>query len=135
MEYLIAHIGHTHKHSEHVHWWKPKSAGYTICIDKAGRYSAEEAAEICARSNGVCIAVTPEGVEPLALSTPYYRLPNGTLAAMYDGGPHRPVPNSHEAWGALLRPSPFGLAQQRTESPRPIGRRATAIYLDPPPKP
>jgi thymidine kinase len=41
-EYLIAHIGHTHKGHEHVTWWKPNSCGYTVCIDKAGRYSEDE---------------------------------------------------------------------------------------------
>jgi hypothetical protein len=53
-KYLIAHIGHTQKHNEHVTWWKPDSCGYTICIDKAGRYSEEDAVSIC--RHGGCIA-------------------------------------------------------------------------------
>lgn len=40
---LIAHIGHTLREHEHITWWKPDSRGYTICIDKAGRYGEVEA--------------------------------------------------------------------------------------------
>lgn len=99
-DYLIAHIGHTHRGCEHITWWKPNSVGYTICIDKAGRYSEDEARDIC--RYGSCIAVPAELVEPMARSTPYYRLSDGTLGKLYDGGPHRPVANHRAAWDLLL---------------------------------
>jgi hypothetical protein len=125
-EYLIAHIGHTGRHNEHVCWWKPYSCGYTICIDKAGRYSAAEAASICNVERSVCIAVPIESVRPLARSTPYYRLSNGTLACLYDGGPHRPVPNSRGCWAALIAARSYPVAFTH-EKPTPIGAKARSI--------
>lgn len=129
MEYLIAHIGHTQRHHEHVCWWKPNSCGYTVCIDKAGRYSAAEAASICNVDRSPCIAVPVEAVEPLASSTPYYRLSNGTLRKLYDGGPHRPVPNSRECWNALVAARSYPAAFVH-EKPTPIGAKARVIYVD-----
>lgn len=128
-QYLIAHIGHTGRHDEHVCWWKPDSRGYTICIDKAGRYSAAEAASICNVDHSVCIAVPVDAVQPLARSTPYYRLSNGTLGKLYDGGPHRPVPNSRGCWAALIAARSFPVAFKH-EKPTPIGTKARAIYVD-----
>jgi hypothetical protein len=124
--YLIAHIGHSTKWQEHISWWKPESRGYTICVDKAGRYSEAEARSIC--QHGECIAVPVDVAESLALSTPYYRRPNGTLAELYDGGPHRPVPNSREAWKALTLANI--VSAPRWSKPTPIGTKARAIYLD-----
>ena len=46
MEYLIW-------SNEHRAWWRPKSAGYTIDPDKAGRYSRSEAISHC-RSRDQC---------------------------------------------------------------------------------
>jgi hypothetical protein len=128
MEYLIAHIGHTGRHHEHVTWWKPDSRGYTICFDKAGRYSADESADIC--RHGSSIALRVQDVEPLARSTPYYRLSNGTLGKLYDGGPHRPVPNSRGCWGALMKMRAYPPQQMKVEKPTPIGAKARAIYID-----
>lgn len=126
-EFLIAHIGHTQKHDEHVTWWKPESKGYTICIDKAGRYSEEEARAIC--QYGSCIAVRLQAVEPLARSTPYYRQSNGRLAKLYDGGPHRPVDNDAQVWRSLLNNRI--LCSKTTERPTPMpASKARAIYLD-----
>lgn len=126
-EYLIAHIGHTHKHNEHVTWWKPNSCGYTICIDKAGHYSEEEARSIC--WTGECIAVRLQAVEPLARSTPYYRIGNGKLGKLYDGGPHRPVENEAQAWRHLLNARL--LCSKTVEKPTPMpSSKARAIYLD-----
>lgn len=126
-QYLIAHIGHTPKHHEHVCWWKPDSMGYTICIDKAGRYSENEAREIC--QHGGCIAVPQQAVEPLARSTPYYRRSNGRLDKLYDGGPHRPVENEAQAWRNLLNNRL--MCSKTTEKPTPINaNKARAIYLD-----
>lgn len=126
-EYLIAHIGHTLKGHEHITWWKPNSRGYTICIDAAGRYSEEEARSIC--QDGRCIAVRLQRVEPLALSTPYFRMSNGRLGELYDGGPHRPVRNDAEVWRLLLNNRL--LCSKTTERPTPmLPRKARAIYLD-----
>ena len=98
-QYLVAHVGHTHKWDEHICWWKPDSKGYTICVDKAGRYTEEKARSICRSSE--CIAVRVDAAESIARSTPYYRRSDGTLAKLYDGGPYRPVENSSKAWAAI----------------------------------
>ena len=127
-QYLIAHIGHTTKSYEHIVWWNPDSKGYTICIDQAGRYDAAEAASIC--RTGECIAVPLDRVEPLARSTPYYRLNNGTLAKLYDGGPKRPVPNSKGCWEALMLSRTYPQANKPSK-PTPItASKARAIYID-----
>lgn len=123
--YLIAHIGHTTKWNEHVCWWKPDSRGYTICIDKAGEYSEEEARGIC--KTGLCIAVPKTDAVLVSRSTPYYRMPNGTLARLYDGGEHRPVPNDRASWKHLLERSLQGCG--KPERRTPIGAKARAIYL------
>lgn len=125
-DYLIAHVGHTHKHDEHICWWKPDSCGYTVCVDKAGRYSEQEARAICTSSE--CIAVPVEPASALARTTPYYRKQDGTLGKLYDGGPHRPVENKSECWarlkqtavviGKYAKPTPMTPSKQR------------AIYLD-----
>lgn len=130
-EYLIAHIGHSAKWHEHVCWWKPDSRGYTICVDKAGRYSETEARSIC--QHGECVAIPVTEAEALARSTPYYRQPNGTLAKLYDGDQHRPVPNSREAWRTLLAVNI--VSAPRWSKPTPIGAKARAIYLDNQPNP
>lgn len=128
-EYLIAHVGHTGKSSEHICWWRPESKGYTICTTKAGRYSAEKAREICTSSE--CIAVPAEAAEGLARTTPYYRQPNGTLAKLYDGGPHHPVENSRRAWTQLKADA---LVIGKYAKATPIApSRARAIYLEPQP--
>jgi hypothetical protein len=124
--YLIAHVGHTGRHNEHICWWKPDSRGYTICVDKAGVYGEEEAARIC--DDGTCVAVPPEHAQAVARSHPYFRRSNGTLSPLYDGSNHRPVPNSKEAWTRILdhaRPR-----SRRALKPTPIGVKARAIYLD-----
>ena len=126
-DYLIASVGHTIKSHEHVTWWNPNSRGYTICIDKAGRYNEDEARAIC--RDGSSIAVRVQDVEPLALSTPYYRRSDGKLAKLYDGGPHRPVRNDAQGWRQLL--SNRLLCSKTTERPTPMpAGKARAIYLD-----
>ena len=126
-EFLIAHIGHTHREHEHICWWKPDSRGYTICIDKAGRYGEAEARSIC--QHGGCIAVPVTSVEGLAMSTPYYRRSDGRLYRLYDGDKHRPVPNDAQAWRHLLNCRI--LCSKTTEKPTPINAsKARAIYLD-----
>lgn len=126
MQYLIAHIGHTIKDHEHITWWKPDSKGYTICVDKAGRYDEREARSICIY--GECIAVPSTDAETAARSTPYYRRMDGMLNKLYDGGPHSVVPNSIEAWKHLLANRLEKLAH---EKPTPISaKKARAVYID-----
>ncbi len=123
-EFLIAHIGHTTKSCEHITWWKPDSRGYTVCIEKAGLYSEQEARSIC--QYGSCIAVRKPVAEPISRPTPYFRRPNGELQKLYDGGPHRVVPNSRTEWQALMQAR---IQCGETEKATPIGAKARAIYL------
>ncbi len=124
-QYLIAHIGHTNKETEHITWWNPNSRGYTFCIEKAGRYDLAEATSIC--RDGLCVAVMPEDAQALSRSTPYYRRMDGTLNKLYDGGPHRVVPNSIEAWTHLKA---HRLDCGRHDKPTPISaKKARAIYI------
>lgn len=124
--YLIAHIGHTIKGQEHITWWRPESRGYTLCIDKAGLYSEDEARSIC--STSICIAVPKEVAEPIARSTPYYRRSDGTLNKLYDGGPHRVVPNDLSAWKVLMSGRLANCAHPAKPTPISVSK-ARAIYL------
>ena len=125
-EFLIAHVGHTGKTDEHICWWKPDSRGYTICLDKAGRYTEEEARGICTSSE--CIAVPVDAATSIARTTPYYRRPNGTLGGLYDGGPHRPIENTRKTWTDLKLAA---LVIGKYARPTPIPpSRARAIYLE-----
>ena len=125
-KFLIAHIGHTTETCEHITWWKPDSRGYTVCIDKAGIYTTNEARSICRSS--LCIAVPQNVAQKLARSTPYYRGGGGMLARLYDGGPHSVVENSREGWKALMAAR---IDCGKTDKPTPISRgKARAIYLD-----
>jgi hypothetical protein len=126
MQYLIAHIGHTIKDHEHITWWKPDSKGYTMCIDKAGRYDEWEARSICIY--GSCIAVLADDADEVARSTPYYRRGDGALNKLYDGGPHRVAPNAIEVWRHLLANR---LEKLPHEKPTPISaKKARSIYVD-----
>ena len=126
--YLIAHIGHTNKSCEHIIWWNPDSKGYTVCIDKAGLYSEEDARSRC--RHGDCIAAPMTMVELLAKSTPYYRRRDGSLNKLYDGGPHRVIPNSKESWQHIMAFRLGGCARLYAR-PTPISEaKARAIYLD-----
>lgn len=124
-QYLIAHIGHTHKHIEHITWWNPDSKGYAVCIDRAGLYDEAEARSIC--QNGVCIAVPKAAAQAVSRGTPYFRLSNGELAKMYDGDKHVVVPNDLQAWQVLLAARLSSCAHP--DKPTPIGAKARAIYL------
>ena len=125
IHYLIAHIGHTTKDSEHIIWWNPDSRGYTYCIDKAGRYDEEEARQIC--QYGSCVAIPKADAKTVGRSTPYFRRMDGTLNKLYDGGPHLVVPNSVEAWVHL---KDRRLDCGRHDKPTPISaKKARAIYL------
>lgn len=124
IKYLIAHIGHTINSNEHVCWWRPESKGYTICVYKAGVYDEQEARSIC--RFGACIAVPKNEAVKLTRSTPYYRLPDGTLAKLYDGDKHSPVPNRREEWRALIAAR---MDTGKHDKPTPIGKKSRAIYL------
>ena len=129
IEYLIAHIGHTLKGHEHITWWKADSRGYTVCIDKAGRYTEERARAICSTSGGACVAVEPEALAALSRSTPYYRRSDGSLNKLYDGGPHRVIPNDADAWRHIM--NECLPASDKPARPTPISvSKARAIYLD-----
>ncbi|EEG10267.1 hypothetical protein [Pseudogulbenkiania ferrooxidans] len=124
-EYLIAHIGHTIKDHEHITWWRPDSKGYTICIEKAGLYSEQEARGIC--SHGCCIAVKKAEAAKLSRGTPYYRRSDGTLGKLYDGDSHVVVPNGKTEWAALLAAR---VDCGKTDKPTPRApSKARAIYL------
>lgn len=123
-QYLIAHIGHSASHQEHICWWKADSKGYTICIGKAGLYDEQEAIDIC--KYGGCIAVKKDGLNELAKSTPYYRRGDGSLGRLYDGGEHVVIPNGKAEWVWLMASR---LHCGKTEKPTPIGAKARAIYL------
>ena len=49
MKYLIESMEHTY--DDTLVWWKPKHTGYTCDLNKAGRYSKEEAEKICSGAN------------------------------------------------------------------------------------
>lgn len=123
--YIIAHIGHSTKWSEHIHWWKPESMGYTFCLERAGLYDLKEAEAIC--DNGLCIAVSKFDAEKIAKGEPFYRRSDGELARMYDGHCVAVVPNSADAWSHLflscISPS------RKIDRPTPIGKKARAVYL------
>lgn len=125
-EYLIAHIGHSIKDCEHITWWRPDSKGYTICIEKAGRYSEQEARSICGPT-GLCIAVKKAEAAKLSRSTPYYRRGDGTLAKLYDGDSHVVVPNGKTELATLLAAR---MDCGKTDKPTPRApSKARAIYL------
>ena len=53
-----------------------------------------------------------------------------TNVKLYDGGPHRPVPNSRGCWEALLAFRAYPPQPDRVEKPTPIGAKARVIYVD-----
>ncbi|RMX08534.1 hypothetical protein D8I35_05515 [Corticibacter populi] len=123
--YLIAHIGHTTRSHEHIHWWRPDSRGYTFSIEHAGLYSEFEARAIC--RHGTCIAVLKEHVEKLARSTPYYRRSDGNLEPLYDLARPGVVPNGKVEWVAIMAAR---MDCGRVDKPTPrTASKARAIYL------
>lgn len=127
MQFLIAHIGHTCKSNEHITWWNPDCAGYTICTAKAGRYSEDKAKEIS--RYGHSMAVPLPVAEALTRGVPKYRKHDGTLANMYDGSLHKPVENTPENWKQLIAGRlDCGVVPHK---PTPMPRsKSRAIYLD-----
>lgn len=123
--YIIAHIGHSTKWSEHICWWKPDSRGYTFDIERAGLYDLKEAESIC--DSGLCIAVAKADAEKIAKGEPFYRRSDGELARLYDGHCVAVVPNSADAWRHLLLCCIY--PNRKKERPTPIGKKAGAIYL------
>ena len=127
MQYLIAHIGHSHSANEHITWWKGDSRGYTLCIDKAGLYVEADARTIC-QGDSRLIAVPKAVAESVVRSTPHYRRSNGVLEQLYDGGPHRVVPNLPAEWAHLMERRLGGCLLPDT--PTPFGAKPRALYLD-----
>jgi hypothetical protein len=103
-KYIILHVGHTTKHHEHIQFWAPESKGYVVCIDKAGRYSEDEARRIC-KDSSESIAVPDGCLDSIVRTTPYYAKNNGSLAKFYDGDYHRPIRNSKDDWKIILQQS------------------------------
>ena len=52
--------------NEHSAWWRPNRCGYTCVIGQAGRYSKQEARQICTRAN----AFIDEGADPHEVAVP-----------------------------------------------------------------
>lgn len=125
-EYLVAHIGHTCNHHEHILLWRPNERGYTVGIQSAGLYSKEEAQAIC--KYGSCIAFKKTDMQEFGItqSTPYFRRDDGSLRRLYDGGDHVVMPNTKEVWAVLMK---LRLDCGKTDKPTPIGKKARAIYL------
>lgn len=125
--YVIAHVGHTTKSTEHVVWWAANRRGYTLCVGRAGRYSEAEARSIC-RDGTECVAIPVSGAEKLARSLPYYRTLAGTLNPLYDAAV-APVENSRKAWNALLAARLHTSPSMPKPTPMPR-HKSRAIYLD-----
>lgn len=64
-KYYILSIEHTGKHDHNLTFWRPDRCGYTWYIPAAGKYTLEEAKEICCNP-GQEIAVPCEVVEAVA---------------------------------------------------------------------
>jgi hypothetical protein len=124
--FLIAHAGHTIKSHEHISWWKPDSRGYTICINKAGRYTEVQARAICITGSS-CIAVAWEHADKVAKGTPYYITSKGERRELYDGLNHRVVPNSSAAWIYLYSHELTDCGQRPKPTPMPASK-ARSVY-------
>lgn len=53
--------------NEHRAWWRPKSQGYTVRTQAAGRYTREEAIAICASTRDGWRSETAPSEIPVAL--------------------------------------------------------------------
>jgi hypothetical protein len=55
---------------EHGRWWAPGGFGYVDDVEKSGRYTEEQAKEICRRANfvGINEAMMPIGEHTLGAS-------------------------------------------------------------------
>lgn len=67
---------------DNVIWWNPKSAGYTGSVDRAGRYTGEEAARICHRSRNE----TPTNLFDNPVAWPEGRITGDLISRIVDCG-------------------------------------------------
>jgi hypothetical protein len=67
---------------DNVIWWNPKSAGYTGSVDRAGRYTGEEAARICYRSRNE----TPTNLFDNPVAWPEGRITGDLISRIVDCG-------------------------------------------------
>lgn len=124
--FLIAHIGHTTANHEHIQFYAPDARGYVICVEKAERYSEDEAKNAC---NGAqeLIIVSEHEAQKIAKTTPYFVTNKGELRKLYDGDSHKPIPNNKESWKFLMNCRVR--TKDRPLKPTPI-RGSRAVYLD-----
>ncbi len=62
------HVIYSPKHSRGIAmWWRPKAAGYTQCVDAAGRYTEQEAKAIERESHADAVAVPVSFLEDLTM--------------------------------------------------------------------
>jgi hypothetical protein len=95
---FIASLKHTHKHHEHIVFWRPNQRGYTPVLATAGHYTDEEAATL--NDGWHCIAVPQEVVDVLSVPTPHYKPGH----RFYDE-PGPVVSNTRANWNVILRQS------------------------------
>jgi hypothetical protein len=97
--YYIASLKHTGKEHEHITWWKSDHRGYTPVSERAGEYTAMEAADL---NDGFdCIAVPVEAVKALQSPTPFYYRSNGEAHQFYDYA-GAVVNNTRANWNRLI---------------------------------
>lgn len=67
---------------DNVIWWDPQSAGYTGSLDRAGRYTGQEAAAICRRARGVA----PTNLFDNPVAWPEHRITGDLVSRIVDSG-------------------------------------------------
>ncbi len=57
MNYLLLSLHKPTFNKDLALWWAPNSLGYTIDVNKAGRYGEREAREICSHKDAVMVPI------------------------------------------------------------------------------